>query len=432
MIQIIVKKRNPVPISVEKNTGIQIHSYQRGRPGIGVPAGGTAGQVLKKIDGTDYNTEWKNEAGASPVVGLCEVAFGHPATGALTSSPYFTFTNNNYVSTPFISYGNSGGNAIVKSNNGTLLLFANTFYGNGIFIEDSGTVSIFTSYVTNPKVVVGTNYVRANSGNIATDLGFKLDQVGLRVGHYSNLSSGNTYQFEVQGGVGQMAKFGGIIMSDNYAGFADRNGIQVGGWWLHNAPGTEYMVANQTGYGQIQAAYQLYFSSPVSIFNSKVQIITSSDYEIEFSGTHHANIHYATPLRDLVFTLHSGAYFFSSDNGASYAMQLYSSLLLIAPPIRNTNLAGTGNRRTHVDASGNLLATEPAFDVVNEVPSGLINGSNATFTTAGNFVPGTEEVYLNGLKLVKLEDYNTTGTNQIDLYVSPGAGEHLIVNYKKI
>ena len=29
-----------------------------GADGVGVPAGGTAGQVLSKVDGTDYNTEW--------------------------------------------------------------------------------------------------------------------------------------------------------------------------------------------------------------------------------------------------------------------------------------------------------------------------------------------------------------------------------------
>lgn len=30
----------------------------RGEPGEGVPEGGTAGQILSKVDGTDYNTEW--------------------------------------------------------------------------------------------------------------------------------------------------------------------------------------------------------------------------------------------------------------------------------------------------------------------------------------------------------------------------------------
>jgi hypothetical protein len=32
-----------------------------GVPGAGVPAGGTAGQVLKKASGMDYDTEWGNE-----------------------------------------------------------------------------------------------------------------------------------------------------------------------------------------------------------------------------------------------------------------------------------------------------------------------------------------------------------------------------------
>jgi len=34
-----------------------------GTDGVGVPAGGTAGQVLAKVDGTDYNTTWVNKTG---------------------------------------------------------------------------------------------------------------------------------------------------------------------------------------------------------------------------------------------------------------------------------------------------------------------------------------------------------------------------------
>ena len=34
-----------------------------GAPGPGVPAGGTAGQVLAKINGTDYSTEWVEQTG---------------------------------------------------------------------------------------------------------------------------------------------------------------------------------------------------------------------------------------------------------------------------------------------------------------------------------------------------------------------------------
>ncbi len=34
-----------------------------GAAGVGVPVGGTAGQVLSKIDGTDYNTQWVDQTG---------------------------------------------------------------------------------------------------------------------------------------------------------------------------------------------------------------------------------------------------------------------------------------------------------------------------------------------------------------------------------
>jgi hypothetical protein len=36
-----------------------------GAPGVGVPSGGTTGQVLKKKSGTDYDTEWGNAGGGS-------------------------------------------------------------------------------------------------------------------------------------------------------------------------------------------------------------------------------------------------------------------------------------------------------------------------------------------------------------------------------
>jgi hypothetical protein len=43
--------------------GIRGPSGLRGNDGIGVPTGGTAGQVLSKINGDDYNTEWADVAG---------------------------------------------------------------------------------------------------------------------------------------------------------------------------------------------------------------------------------------------------------------------------------------------------------------------------------------------------------------------------------
>ena len=40
-----------------------------GADGVGVPAGGTTGQVLAKINGTDYNTQWVNQSGGTADIG---------------------------------------------------------------------------------------------------------------------------------------------------------------------------------------------------------------------------------------------------------------------------------------------------------------------------------------------------------------------------
>ena len=63
---------NKVTVFVEDATGEPSYKDDtgtvtslKGAPGEGVPAGGTAGQVLRKIDGADYNTEWATPGAAA-------------------------------------------------------------------------------------------------------------------------------------------------------------------------------------------------------------------------------------------------------------------------------------------------------------------------------------------------------------------------------
>ena len=48
------------PTGTTGTTGATGPTGAAGAAGQGVPAGGTVGQVLEKIDGTDYNTQWAN------------------------------------------------------------------------------------------------------------------------------------------------------------------------------------------------------------------------------------------------------------------------------------------------------------------------------------------------------------------------------------
>jgi hypothetical protein len=65
----------------------------------------------------------------------------------------------------------------------------------------------------------------------------------------------------------------------------------------------------------------------------------------------------------------------------------------------------------------------------NEVPTGLINGSNVAFTLAANPNPDTSlEVYLNGVHLQVTTDYTLSGTT-LTMLVAPETDMILQVNY---
>lgn len=70
--------------------------------------------------------------------------------------------------------------------------------------------------------------------------------------------------------------------------------------------------------------------------------------------------------------------------------------------------------------------------ITNEVPTGVLNGSNATFTSVNSFVPETVEVFLNGIKQKIILDYQLVGGNQIVFKIAPDAGEVILINYIKL
>lgn len=70
--------------------------------------------------------------------------------------------------------------------------------------------------------------------------------------------------------------------------------------------------------------------------------------------------------------------------------------------------------------------------VMGEIPTGLINGSNATFTSQFPFIPEKLIVERNGVTQRKTIDYSTTGNSAIVLTFSPESGESILINYIKL
>jgi hypothetical protein len=81
------------PIGLTGATGAQGISGTNGTNGQGVPTGGTANQVLAKVDGTNYNTTW-----VTPASGSADNLGNHTATQALNMSNQ-NITNANTTTT---------------------------------------------------------------------------------------------------------------------------------------------------------------------------------------------------------------------------------------------------------------------------------------------------------------------------------------------
>ena len=60
---LVVELGTPGPQGIQGEPGQNGTNGTNGQNGVGVPVGGSAGQVLAKIDGTDYNTEWVTKNG---------------------------------------------------------------------------------------------------------------------------------------------------------------------------------------------------------------------------------------------------------------------------------------------------------------------------------------------------------------------------------
>lgn len=66
--------------------------------------------------------------------------------------------------------------------------------------------------------------------------------------------------------------------------------------------------------------------------------------------------------------------------------------------------------------------------IINETPSGLIDGANATFTTAQPFVPEQLQIFWQG-QLLDPSQYTNMSSTVITLTFSPPIGSNILVSY---
>lgn len=91
---------------------------------------------------------------------------------------------------------------------------------------------------------------------------------------------------------------------------------------------------------------------------------------------------------------------------------------------------------TYIEDNGGSTGGGPNPDlsiagwIFEEVPVGVKDGVNTTFTTANNFNPITVALRLNGVQQRKTVDYNISGNNQVIFVVPPESTDVIDMDYR--
>ena len=118
--------------------GVQGNTGTQGNAGVGVPVGGSAGQVLAKIDSDDYNTQWVNQGNSNRWDATAAEPNGCPIFAELTPDHFEAYTQRSHIQLQNNGYWDIGSNL---QGNGV----QGYFDGKTTVYSDTSTVVVRTS-----------------------------------------------------------------------------------------------------------------------------------------------------------------------------------------------------------------------------------------------------------------------------------------------
>lgn len=195
-----------------------------GADGVGVPAGGTAGQVLAKIDGTDYNTQWADQTGGSPGGSSGQMqynnagAFGGAAAVVYAASgTHVTVTSQTTTDIPFRLVGASGQTADLAQ-----IDAAGGSGGNRLRVERTGraTITFDTSLITSGLLIKGTDgvtYWTIGNGLYGTGSWVGMDVPAANTGRV-NVGAGQMHLTHASGNRSRILTAGNLELSPGNLG----------------------------------------------------------------------------------------------------------------------------------------------------------------------------------------------------------------------
>ena len=155
----ITDAAHPQGVSIDVLNGTQ---GQTGPAGPGVPAGGAAGQVLKKKSSADYDAEWTN---TPPQMGSLATIEASPATQAHAVGDYIVYNGQLYKVTAAISPGET----LTPGTNTAATNASESFLPKGRMIDitnqcqiGTGTIGYVRYYQTDNIIVLAIQVFNIN------------------------------------------------------------------------------------------------------------------------------------------------------------------------------------------------------------------------------------------------------------------------------
>lgn len=124
--------------------------------------------------------------------------------------------------------------------------------------------------------------------------------------------------------------------------------------------------------------------------------------------------------------------------GAGVDLDILDEGVLLTPTPESINFVGAIVTATAVGNAVTVTVAGSSNRIYNEKPAGDLDSVNDTFTTSVDYVPGTEALYYNGVRLTEgaLDDYTRvesggagTGYDTLVVACPPLPGERLLVDY---
>ena len=177
-----------------------------GQAGVGVPAGGATGQVLAKIDGTDYNTQWVTQQGGggsgsgtvtsiglSSTDGSVTLTGTNPVTGSGTIDLSVAGGTGGLAS--FVAKGDTGTDQTIDATNNDLQIKGGTGLDSvasatGIITLDIGNTGISAGAYTTPNITVNAQGQITTIVSTTPILSF---DVGGDAGSNETITNGETF-----------------------------------------------------------------------------------------------------------------------------------------------------------------------------------------------------------------------------------------------